>query len=135
MVETRETKEKLVLTSVKFAQEFAGFFDPARSLQLVGFCVLYRLAGYPSPKSLRNEGRTFFGLGKSAIYRCFVDLRRFRLHLVELGYHRVGLTDDASNTYEQGIEDLRQVVDREMVDAVATVVPVIGQGSERAASV
>jgi hypothetical protein len=134
MVETREVKAP-VLTPVKFAQEFSELFPPARALQLLGFCIAYRVAGYPHPDKLAREGRTIFGLKRSAVYRCLVDLRRFRLHLVEQGYEHIGLTDEASNTYEQGIDALGQSVDRQIVDVVASYIQEIGRGRVSAATV
>jgi hypothetical protein len=118
------------LSNRDFVREFIDFFEPERGLQLVGFCMLYRLAGYPRMGQLRQRG--FFGLKKSAIYNAFTDLRRFRLHLVEQGYEQIGVTDEASNTYEQGIEQLRRLrpqpaVDLEMVNAVALRVLPAGQ--------
>ncbi len=135
MVETREMKKTLVLTPVKFAQEFADLYPPARALQLLGFCMVYRLAGYPNPSTLAREGRTIFGLKRAAVYRCFVDLRRFRLHLVEQRYQLVGLTDQASNSYELGIDELGAAVDRKLVDAVASLVYELGQEPGSAATV
>jgi hypothetical protein len=127
MAEEREMAPKRALSNVTFTQELLDYFKPHRALQLVGFCVLYRLAGYPSPAALRNEGKRFFGLQKSAVYRCFVDLRRFRQHLLEQGYERVGVTDDASNTWELTVPALGEVVDRQMVDALAGTVREHGQ--------
>jgi hypothetical protein len=80
-------------------------------------------------------------LKKSAIYNAFTDLRRFRVHLVAEGYERIGLTDPASNTYEQTIDLLGQAVrsnsavDRGMVDAVVLSVQPIGQQAATAATV
>jgi hypothetical protein len=127
MAEEREMAPKRWLSNVAFTQELVDYFPSARALQLVGFCVLYRLAGYPTPGSLRSQGKRFFGLSKSAVYRCFVDLRNFRQHLLDQGYERVGVTDEASNTWELTIPELAQVVDRQMVDALAGSVPYIGQ--------
>ncbi len=135
----REMVEKRELGKLDFVREFTDAFGPERSLQLVGFCVLYRLAGYPKPGDLRARG--FFGLKKSAIYNAFTDLRRFREHLVVEGYERIGLTDPASNTYEQTIDLLGQVVrsnsavDRGMVDAVVLSVQPTGQQAATAATV
>ncbi len=134
MVETREVKAP-VLTPVKFAQEFSGLFPPARALQLLGFCIAYRMAGYPHPRRLAASGHTIFGLKRAAVYRCLVDLRRFRLHLVQKGYGLAGLTDEASNTYEQGIDALGQSLDRQIVDVVASYIHEIGRGPVFAATV
>jgi hypothetical protein len=135
MAKTRETKERPVLTPVKFAQEFADLYPPARALQLLGFCMVYRLAGYPNPSKVARGGGTIFGLKRAAVYRCFQDLRRFRLHLVEQGYELAGLTDQASNTYELGIEELRPAVDRKLVDAVVSLVYETRQEPASAATV
>jgi hypothetical protein len=124
-----------VLTPVKFAQEFSGLFPPARALQLLGFCIAYRVAGYPHPRRLAASEHTIFGLKRAAVYRCLVDLRRFRLHLVEQGYELVGLADEASNTYEQGIDALGQSLDRQIVDVVVANVHDIGRGPASAATV
>jgi hypothetical protein len=120
-----------------FIREFVEFFPADRAMQLVGFCTLYRLAGYPRPAALGERG--FFGFRRAKIYRCLQDLRRFRLHLEELGYQRIGITDAASNAYfEQGIDEHGQpaqreavdpLVDREVVDAVAGVSTAVDVGA------
>ncbi len=130
------------LTPMAFVREFLELFGSRRGMELVGFSVLYRMAGYPRPGDLGRRG--FYGLTKSSVYRAFADLRRFRLHLVDQGYERLGITDEASNTYEGTIDELQEdsviipvqlarrrtgrpddpgIVDRPIVDAIATLVP------------
>ncbi len=92
------------LTSLRFAQEFVNCFPSRRAFELIGFCVLYRLAGYPSAREVRS-GRTVLPFSKSSVYRALADLRRFRHHLVEQGYtHPITLAE--RNPHEEGLDEL-----------------------------
>jgi hypothetical protein len=115
--------EKRELSAITFAREFADFFSPARAMQLLGFCLLWRTTGFRRPAELANRG--LWGLKRAAVYRCLVDLRRFREHLVSEGYSSAAITDEA-NTYEREIEGLGAVAEA-LARADASNVSEVGQ--------
>lgn len=134
MAAEREMAPNRALTNVAFTQEFLDFFGSKRALQLSGFCVLYRWAGFPNARLITADDKRFFGLRKSSIYRAMKDLQRFRQHLLDQGYVRVGALDDASNTWELLIPLVGHAAEvegtRQAVNAVVDSFHAVGSAHE-----
>jgi hypothetical protein len=115
------------LSDRDFCREFTAFFSGGRSWQLVGFCVLYRLAGSPRAGELAKRGASVFGFKRSTVYRALADLRRFRLHLQAKGFAPVG--DHGAE--EDGLDDLADVAveDERLIDYVAGLTKYMGQAA------
>jgi hypothetical protein len=73
------------MSDLEFAERFCGFFGLKRALILVGWAVLFGVAGIengPSYRAMLEEK----GLSRSTAFRASADMKRFRDHL-EAEYH------------------------------------------------
>jgi hypothetical protein len=94
------------LTARRFVDEFIEFFPGTRGLTLMGFCLAYRLAGFPSAKNI-SRGSNVFPFSRASVYRYLSDLRRFRHYLVKQGYsHPVTMAEN--NRHEEGLDELSE---------------------------
>ena len=111
------------LSDREFVRQVVDYFTPGRALQLIGFCVMWRLAGHPTASDVSSRSKMVFGYARSTTLEYFYDLKRFRLHLVAEGYERIGVTDPASNPHEQGLELATDVAFMEGVAQLGRAAP------------
>lgn len=107
------------LTNQDFVQEFVELFGTRRTFELLGFCLTYRLAGFPTAREVR-EGRSVFPFTKSSVYRSLADLRRFRQHMLDQGYRHPALAPEV-NRQEEGLDELAD--ERRLIDFLGTPAP------------
>ncbi len=110
---TRSVMSEKEISDLEFVQEMVNYFPSKSVARLIAFCMMYRLAGFPTAREIMN-GRTVLPFNKSSVYRCLADLRSFRQHLVDHGYHRVGIT--TINPFEDGLDELE--AERRMIEYI-----------------
>lgn len=75
------------LTDTRFGAEMLGLFGVRRAAGLLGYAVLWHMAGEPAiTENMVESGRSPFGPSRSTHYRVIADYRRLRQHLIEKGY-------------------------------------------------
>lgn len=63
---------------VAFVSAFVSFFGPRRAAAIIGYCVVWSMAGIRQPQDVTLENRPTY-------YRVLADIRRFRDHHSDLG--------------------------------------------------